>query len=315
MDLNKKVLGEQAKKLGFVRDTLEKVYRLAEILTYINTHPLLSKNLVLKGGTAINLTVFNLPRLSVDIDLDLAINYSREEMERIREKIAQTLHDYMVYNGYTLHPISKSRHSLDSRVYTYTNVAGNRDNIKVEINYSLRSHIYEPIKRTIATSVVTSEIEIFTLNAVELFAAKMNALMNRAAVRDLYDVNNMIYFGLFDKTQYEELRKSIVFYAAISAEQINKEFKTEAIDEITINRVKRELFPVIAQKEFFDLEKKKEIAKNYIKELMILTDKEKEFIDRFESKEYRPELLFDDSTIVARLENHPMAMWKMMQKG
>lgn len=44
--------------------------RLVEILNYFHDSPLLSKSLVLKGGTAINLTVFQLPRLSVDIDLD-----------------------------------------------------------------------------------------------------------------------------------------------------------------------------------------------------------------------------------------------------
>lgn len=61
-------LGKKAKELGFVRDTLEKVTRLADILEYLNTNPILKDCLALKGGTAINLTIFNLPRLSVDID-------------------------------------------------------------------------------------------------------------------------------------------------------------------------------------------------------------------------------------------------------
>lgn len=91
MNLDRKVLGEKAKELGFARDTLEKVYRLTEILNFINSHPLLKENLILKGGTAINLTVFNLPRLSVDIDMDLAINYGREEMEKVRAEITKTL--------------------------------------------------------------------------------------------------------------------------------------------------------------------------------------------------------------------------------
>ena len=137
--------------------------------------------------------------------------------------------------------------------------------------------------------------------------------MNRAAVRDLYDINNMIRFGLFDESEYEELRKNTVFYAAISAETINKDFKTDAIDDITFAKVKRDLFPVIAKKDNFDLEQRKESAKLFIRELMILTDNEKEFFDRFEKKEFRPELVFEDEKIIARLENHPMAMWKMRQ--
>ena len=43
---------------------------------------LLSETLALKGGTAINLTIFNLPRLSVDIDLDFSQNLPRTERYR-----------------------------------------------------------------------------------------------------------------------------------------------------------------------------------------------------------------------------------------
>ena len=45
---------------------------------------LLSEGIALKGGTAINLTVFDLPRLSVDIDLDYCRSIDREEMIEIR---------------------------------------------------------------------------------------------------------------------------------------------------------------------------------------------------------------------------------------
>lgn len=311
MEFDKRVLGKKAKELGFVRDTLEKVYRLINILNFINLHPLLKQNLILKGGTAINLTIFNLPRLSVDIDLDLAINYDKDKMKEIREEITEILHKYMITNGYSLNLGSKSRYSLDSRVYSYINSGGNLDNIKIEINYSLRSHIYKPVKRAIVADVTDTKMKVNTLNEIELFAAKLNALMNRAAVRDLYDVNNMIHYGLFDESHYRELRKCVVFYAVISAESINKKFKSDAIDMITINKVKRDLFPVIAQKEFFDLEKKKNEAKKFIKELMIVTEKEKEFMDRFEMKEYCPELLFDDEQIIERLRKHPMVLWKM----
>ena len=65
---NKQALDIIAKEQGFIRDNLEMVMRLVEILNYFHDSPLLSKSLVLKGDTAINLTVFQLPRLSVDIE-------------------------------------------------------------------------------------------------------------------------------------------------------------------------------------------------------------------------------------------------------
>ena len=63
---NKQMMVKFAKELDYIRDTLEKVLRLSDILRFINNDPILSKNLALKGGTAINMTIFNLPRLSVD---------------------------------------------------------------------------------------------------------------------------------------------------------------------------------------------------------------------------------------------------------
>ena len=60
-EYTKAELAEKANEMNFVRDTLEKVLRLSEILNYLNTNPLTKENLVLKGGTAINLTVFAAP--------------------------------------------------------------------------------------------------------------------------------------------------------------------------------------------------------------------------------------------------------------
>lgn len=80
---NKADLGRAALQYGYIRDTFEKVLRLKEILEYVNMQEYLSNHLVLKGGTAINLTVFNLPRLSVDIDMDYTPNDSRDDMLRL----------------------------------------------------------------------------------------------------------------------------------------------------------------------------------------------------------------------------------------
>ena len=60
---DKITLGRQARELGFVRDTFEKVCRLAEVLSLMEQDPVLADSLALKGGTAINLTIFDLPAL------------------------------------------------------------------------------------------------------------------------------------------------------------------------------------------------------------------------------------------------------------
>ena len=81
---SKNCLDKMATETGFIRDPLEKVFRLCDILQYLNSHPTTGDCLALKGGTAINLTLFNLLRLSVDIDLDFARVSNREGILSMR---------------------------------------------------------------------------------------------------------------------------------------------------------------------------------------------------------------------------------------
>ena len=61
---------ERSLETGFRPEIMEKVWHLMAILDGISVHPFLKDRLVLKGGTALNLFFFDLPRLSVDIDLN-----------------------------------------------------------------------------------------------------------------------------------------------------------------------------------------------------------------------------------------------------
>ena len=152
---------------------------------------------------------------------------------------------------------------------------------------------------------------------MEIFAAKVNALMSRAAARDLYDFNNLINAKLFENEK-NLFRKIIIFYATISADKINKAFDTSAIDEITFRKIKRDLLPMLSREEVrghFDLEQYKNKAKTYIRNLMNVTDTEQEYMVCFENGKYQPELLFNDEKILKRVEQHPMALWKTREKS
>ncbi len=183
--------------------------------------------------------------------------------------------------------------------------------IKLEINYSLRAHIFESTYRSILNNTFKSDIRIRTVAPLEIFAAKGNALISRAAARDLYDWSNLIEHNLFTD-QKDLFRKCFAFYITISAGkgQINRDFNPSAIDLLDFTKIRRDLFPVISRKDNFQLEERKRQAKQYIADLMQLEEKEIEYMDRFMAKEYRPELLFDDEKIVARICEHPMALWK-----
>lgn len=309
-DYDKRKLGKQARELGFIRDTLEKVFRLSEIRKYINNDPLLREGLALKGGTAINMTIFNLPRLSVDIDLDYTHNDSREEMFEERRRISDSVLKYMAISGYELSPKSKSSHSLDSYVFSYANTSGMKDNIKVEINYSLRSHILPLEQRSIEILGILDSFRVNSLASIEIFSSKIVALLTRAAARDLYDINNMIYFGLFDKTELPLLKKCTIFYYAVSGGAVSETFNLGKIDELTEYKIRTDLYPVIRKKERFDLTAAKQRVIDYLSMFSKLSDNEAEFLRAFKNGEYHPELLFEDAQILECIRNHPMAIWK-----
>lgn len=307
---NKQIISKQAQELGYIRDTFEKVYRLSEILNFIESDPLLSNVLALKGGTAINLTIFDLPRLSVDIDLDYSKDNSRDVMFEEREEITDIINRYMSADGYQLSSKSKTYHSLDSFVYVYINSAGVKDNIKIEINYSLRCHVLPIERRPIKTSGVFKPTQVLSLAPIEIFGSKIVALLSRAASRDLYDVNNMVRFSLFDEVQEEMLRKCVVFYTAVGADNIMDTFDISRIDSITNYKIKTDLYPVIRKKEKFDLVEAQDRVKKYLIELLKLSNNEKQFLSSFRKKEYHPELIFE-SDVLDRIRNHPMALWRM----
>lgn len=310
MQFDRISLGRQAKKLGFVRDTFEKILRLGDILRYMATDPLLANSLALKGGTAINLTIFDLPRLSVDIDLDMAENSSRDEMLSMRQQITNRIGKYMEAVQYTLSPKSKNYYALDSFVYEYLNAGSMKDNLKIEINYMLRCHILPLSQRNIKLPWLDTEMTVLSVAPLEIFASKIVALLNRTAPRDLYDVSNMLKYSLFDESEQSLLRKCILFYSAIGSDMVPKKFNFSNIINLPQSKIKTDLLPVLRNNASFSLEVVQHQVLLYLKQLLVPTESELNFLDTFRKKEYRPELLFTNVEILERIKNHPMALWK-----
>lgn len=301
-----------ASSTDFIRDNLEKVFRLCDILKHLNENPLFAEHLALKGGTAINLTVFYLPRLSVDIDLDFTKECLRDEMMTIRENINQDFLNYMFTQGYALSPNTKSPHSLDSWVFYFQNAGGNKDNLKVEINYSLRNHILPIVEKKVNIDFLQFDSKVKTLSTLELFGSKIKALIERTAPRDLYDIYNMLRNNIIHPDEMDKLRKIILFYLAVGgSDKLLNNYSFESIDNLKFAQIRSSLLPVLKKSERFDFELAKVEVKEFLMKLTIFTEEEKSFIENFNSNVYQPELLFKDTEIVERIKNHPMAIWKI----
>ena len=314
MQLDRLTLGRMAKKLGFPRDTLEKVCRLANVLQFMESDELLSEGIALKGGTAINLTVFDLPRLSVDIDLDYCRSIDREEMLADREIITDRISKYMMANGYVLSSKSKNYHALDSFVYEYVNSGGVKDNLKIEINYMLRCHVLPVARREVRMPWNEEKLTVLSVAPLEIFASKTVALLTRTAPRDLYDMHNMVKFGLFDEGEETMLRKCAVFYSAIGAVQPPEKFELDNIGKVSSQQIKRELDPVLRKGERFNLEFAQREVREYLASILLPTKEEELFWKAFSEGNYYPNWVFGDSKEFKNVTKHPMALWKCRNK-
>lgn len=159
-----------------------------------------------------------------------------------------------------------------------------------------------------------NKFKVRTLAAQELFGSKIKALMERTRQEICMMYAILLTFGVFDESEQEMLRKCAVFYHAVgSTKGFNELIGIKHFEQLTFNKVKRTLIPVIRKSEYFDLEATKKKVGDYITELMQITEPEQEFLHKFADGIYAPELLFDDDEILERIRNHPMAIWKTSQ--
>ena len=82
--------------------------------------------------------------------------------------------------GYSLSPGTKNPHSLDSWVFYYQNAVGNKDNIKIEINYSMRNHALPLVEKKASVEFLPS-YNIRAISPLELFGSKIKVLLERTA--------------------------------------------------------------------------------------------------------------------------------------
>ena len=236
MNYSKQYINEIAQKSGFLANNTEKVIRLLDVLKFINEElNRISHQLILKGGTAINLIYTNLTRLSVDIDLDYVGSLEKEQTLKDRERILESLDNYMLKEGYSVSSKSRGSAILASRTYAYINAYGNRDNIKVEINFIDRIHILPIVNRKI--NYFDKEVMIKAPSEEELFAMKICALIDRSKPRDLYDTFRLK--NDFLNLEKDKLRKLTVFYLSLDGIFELNENSFKGIEAVSQDSIKK----------------------------------------------------------------------------
>lgn len=147
----------------------------------------------LKGGTALNLFEWDLPRLSVDIDLTYLPNHERaESLTAIRESLARVagqIEKRLPPTKVTM-PVQGAE-QLEVKLLCQRG----RTHVKVEVNPSLRGHLL-PVRMMECSDRVQEEFEAFAEARVvsqgELYGGKICAALDRQHPRDLFDVKLML---------------------------------------------------------------------------------------------------------------------------
>ena len=137
MNLSLQDLQAAAAASGFSLETLDKVIRLIELLNAFRAHPFLKDRMVLKGGTALNLFVFDLPRLSVDIDLNSVGSADREVMLAERAKVEQAITAICGREGFTLRRVPQA-HAGGKWRLGYTNALDRNASLEIDVIFTLR---------------------------------------------------------------------------------------------------------------------------------------------------------------------------------
>jgi hypothetical protein len=150
----------------------------ARLLTQVAPLVLVDDTFALKGGTAINLFVREMPRLSVDLDLVFPdYTLAREAaLARINDAIREAA-KRLKARGFETRTVSASD-AGESRLL----VRQRRIEVRIEVNFVMRGTVH-PVRRASLTpsarDALQSDLEIPVVSLEDMYGGKLVAAMDR----------------------------------------------------------------------------------------------------------------------------------------
>lgn len=163
----------------------------------------------LKGGTAINLFLRDLPRVSVDIDLTYLPLAPRAEALREIENTLLAIERDVIHR---VPEASVREHRVQGQVVKLTVATGDAV-VKLEPNLMLRGSVHPPEERELcaqAQQQFSAFARARTFSVPDLYGGKLCAALDRQHPRDLFDVQLL----LEDTGITPEIRRAFVVYLA-----------------------------------------------------------------------------------------------------
>lgn len=312
--LTREQLQRAASDTGFPIDSLEKVSMLVRLLNLMAAHPFLGPRVALKGGTALNLFVFELPRLSVDVDVNYIGAADRETMMADRAKLDAALAQVAGRLGLTVKR-APGEHAGGKWRLSYTSALGRPAIIEVDVNYMLRVPLWDAAPQDSQEFLGDRAKRFNLLDPHELAAGKLAALLARGASRDLFDARELLARDTFDR---DKLRLAFVVYGGIN----RVDWRTVSASAVTTTAsdVKRQLLPMLRQDirpADSDVERWTstliEETRALLSAVLPLAEDEARFLERLNGDgEIEAALLTSDSELQRRIAASPGLQWKAL---
>ena len=187
-------------------------FKQADLMLKSIPHVAAETCFALKGGTAINLFVRDMPRLSVDLDLtylpvddprEIALKKISDALDRVASAIKKAIAGVRV---------QETRAQSPDRVTRLT-VAVGPTRIKIEPNEVIRGAVFPAEERELtrrAEDMFELSVTAQTLSLADLYGGKLCAALDRQHPRDLFDVKLLLQ----NEGITEEIRKAFVVYLA-----------------------------------------------------------------------------------------------------
>lgn len=314
MKISPEKLEAESEATGFRPDVLEKVAQLLGLLDALRSHPFLKGKLVLKGGTALNLFVFDVPRLSVDIDLNYVGAEDRDGMLAERPKVEQAVQAVFAREGFIVRRMPEE-HAGGKWSLRYENAPGRSGNLEVDINFMFRVPLWPVTTRDSHSVGDWRATGIPVLDHHELAAGKLAALLARRQARDLFDSHRLFQMGNLD---FHRLRIGFVVYGAMN----RKDWRTVSAEDADFDAMglARELIPTLRVNSPELQVESTEYGSCLVREcreglsaVLPFTDSERMFLDLLLDRgEIDPTLLTTDTSLQRRIRAQPLLEWKVL---
>jgi len=198
--LSREQILRESAATGFQPEPLEKTVYLLELLALLYSHPFLKGRLVVEGGTALNLFLFDLPRLSVDIDLNYIGAIDRATMLQEKPKLEKAVQAVCGRLRIQVKRVP-GEHAGGKWRLSHESALGRPGTMELDLNMLLRTPLWPPVitdSRPIGAFTVR---QVPVLDIHELAAGKLAALFSRSASRDVFDVYNLLGVPGLDMTR------------------------------------------------------------------------------------------------------------------